>query len=194
MRETRVRSLGWEDPLEKEMASHSSILAWRIPWTEESGGLQSTGSQRVGYDWATSLHFTSIEAEVPWYCSSFYLARHLPVTLLSTPALQKVSHQLFQPRSGSHPTFTPSKHRPCTCRLHETVLGLWERFHLCSRLKKKKNPLQVFWPMLVWKPLSVSHPHLISKSSLYFLSDHILPSSPFDPKPCYCLLLPRLLL
>ena len=45
VRETRVRSLGWEDPLEEEMATHSSILAWRIPWTEEPGGLQSTGSQ-----------------------------------------------------------------------------------------------------------------------------------------------------
>ena len=43
-------SLGQEDPLEKEMATHSSILAWRIPWTEQPGGLQSTGSQRVGHD------------------------------------------------------------------------------------------------------------------------------------------------
>ena len=48
--ETGVRSLGREDPLEKEMATHSSILAWRIPWTEEPGGLQSLGSQRVGHD------------------------------------------------------------------------------------------------------------------------------------------------
>ena len=48
--ETQVRSLGWEDPLEKEMAIHSSILAWKIPWTEEPGGLQSTGLQRVGHD------------------------------------------------------------------------------------------------------------------------------------------------
>ena len=47
MRETWVRSLGWEDPLEKEMATHPNILAWRIPWTEEPGRLQSTGSQRV---------------------------------------------------------------------------------------------------------------------------------------------------
>ena len=47
---TWVQSLGQEDPLEKEMATHSSILAWRIPWTEELGGLQSTGSQRVGHD------------------------------------------------------------------------------------------------------------------------------------------------
>ena len=50
MRETWVRSLGQEDPLEEEMATHSSILAWRIPWTEEPGGLQFTGSQRVGHD------------------------------------------------------------------------------------------------------------------------------------------------
>ena len=48
MRETRVQSLGREDPLEKEIATHSSILAWRIPWTEEPGRLQSTGSERVG--------------------------------------------------------------------------------------------------------------------------------------------------
>ena len=47
MQETQVRSLGWEDPLEEEMATHSSILAWRIPWTKEPGGLQSMGSQRV---------------------------------------------------------------------------------------------------------------------------------------------------
>ena len=48
--ETQVRSLGWEDPLEEGMAAHSSILAWRIPWTEEPSGLQSIGSQRVGHD------------------------------------------------------------------------------------------------------------------------------------------------
>ena len=51
--ETRVRSLGWEDPLEKSMATHSSILACRIPWTEVPGRLQSMGLQRVGHDLAT---------------------------------------------------------------------------------------------------------------------------------------------
>ena len=50
MQETQVQSLGWEDPLEKGMATHSSILAWEIPWTEEPGGLQFMGSQRVGHD------------------------------------------------------------------------------------------------------------------------------------------------
>ena len=55
MWETWVRSLGWEDPLKKEMATHSSILAWRIPWTEELGGLQSTG--RKESDTIERLHF-----------------------------------------------------------------------------------------------------------------------------------------
>ena len=50
MPEMRVQSLSWEDPLEEEMATHSSFLAWRMPWTEEPGGLQSLGSQRVGHD------------------------------------------------------------------------------------------------------------------------------------------------
>ena len=50
MQETQVQSLGWEDPLEQEMATHSGILAWRIIWTEEPGGLQSMGWQTLGYN------------------------------------------------------------------------------------------------------------------------------------------------
>ena len=50
VQETQIQFLGWEDPLEEEIATHSSILAWEIPWTEEPGGLQSKGSQRVGHD------------------------------------------------------------------------------------------------------------------------------------------------
>ena len=49
MQETQVQSLGWENPMEEEMAAHFHILAWEIPWTEESGGLQPTGSQRIGH-------------------------------------------------------------------------------------------------------------------------------------------------
>ena len=56
MQEIQVRSLGWEDPLEKGMATHSSILAWEIPLTEEPGGLQSMGLQRVGHNWVTNTH------------------------------------------------------------------------------------------------------------------------------------------
>ena len=78
MWETQVRSLGREDPLEKEMATHSSTLAWKIPWTEESGGLQSMGSQRV--DCATS----------------FSLSCH-PLSSPSPPALSLSQHWgLFQ--------------------------------------------------------------------------------------------------
>ena len=53
MQETWAQSLGWEDPLEKEMSTHPSILAWEIPWTEEPGGLQSMELQRVGHDLAS---------------------------------------------------------------------------------------------------------------------------------------------
>ena len=63
MRETQVWSLGWEYPLEKEMEIHSSTIAWKIPWTEEPGQLHSVGSQRVGHNWITSLHFTKITAD-----------------------------------------------------------------------------------------------------------------------------------
>ena len=62
MQETLVQSLSWEDPLEKEMATHSSILAWRIPWTEESGGLPSTGWQRVGHDFTFTFTFLVLES------------------------------------------------------------------------------------------------------------------------------------
>ena len=59
MQKTQVQPLGWEDPLEEGMATHSSILAWRIPWTERPGRLQSTGSQRVGCDWAASASMST---------------------------------------------------------------------------------------------------------------------------------------
>ena len=68
VQETWVQTLGWEDPLEKEMAIHSSTIAWKIPWTEEPGGLQSTGLQRVGHDWASSRHL-----KILWHCPSLGL-------------------------------------------------------------------------------------------------------------------------
>ena len=76
MQQTHIQSLGQEDPLEKEMAIHFSILAWRNPWTEEPGGLQSTGLQRVGPDWATITHsltvlnkITCTESQAAWVLS-----------------------------------------------------------------------------------------------------------------------------
>ena len=89
MQETRVRSLGRRDHLEKGKATHSSILAWRIPWTEESGGLQSMGSQRVRDSWATNT-----------YTYTFPL---LSIALVnaSRPALGKSTPILYNPRSNS---------------------------------------------------------------------------------------------
>ena len=72
MQETQVRSLSWEDPLEKDMATHSSILAWRILWTEEPGGLQSMRSQRVGHDWASNMFLFS-------WCRAQFLVVGVPV-------------------------------------------------------------------------------------------------------------------
>ena len=63
MWETQVQSLGQKDPLKKEMATHSSTLAWKIPWTEEPGMLQSMGSQRVGHNWVTSLSLSYFNTE-----------------------------------------------------------------------------------------------------------------------------------
>ena len=77
MRETQVQSLGQEDPLEKDMATHSTTLAWKIPWTEEPGGLQSMGSQRVRHDWVTSFHFTSMAGkEDNWVCVCTHTHTH----------------------------------------------------------------------------------------------------------------------
>ena len=90
MQETWVRSLGQEDPLEKEMATHSSTIAWKIPWMEEPGRLQSVGSQRVGHDWVTSLLLSlptaspgqqppiraSLPETFPFSLESFPMPRH----------------------------------------------------------------------------------------------------------------------
>ena len=64
MQETCVQTMGWEDSLEEVMATHSSILAWRIPWTEEPGGLQSMGSQRVEHTWVTNTFFQAHLLEI----------------------------------------------------------------------------------------------------------------------------------
>ena len=94
MWETWVRSLGWEDPLEKEMATHSSILAWKIPRTEEPGRLQSTGSQRVRHDWATSLSL-SLKTD---YWSKLYLGVSVNI-LQGISSLLSVSHGSSFPHS-----------------------------------------------------------------------------------------------
>ena len=105
MQEPWVRSLGWEDPLEKGMAAHSSILAWRIRWTEEPGGLQSVGSHRVRHDWETdtfttcTLCWTSCES---WWVPS---TSHKP----GNPHLSSKFSKIPPPRSHlfSEPSLRP---------------------------------------------------------------------------------------
>ena len=75
MWETLVQSLDQEDPLEKETATHSSMLAWKIQWMEEPVRLQSMGSQRVGHDWVTSLHFFMVSPVVMYRCESLKIRR-----------------------------------------------------------------------------------------------------------------------
>ena len=84
VRETRVQSLGREDLLEKGMATHSSTLAWKIPWTEEPGRLQAMGSQRAGHDGATSLSlsYVRLRFRVTWYLSVSLLPLRLFQVLL----------------------------------------------------------------------------------------------------------------
>ena len=77
MQETWVRSLGWEDPLEKEKATHSGILAWRIPWTEEPGGLQSMRLQRVGHNSETKEQQSGSAGFLCAFCS-LYPVFHAP--------------------------------------------------------------------------------------------------------------------
>ena len=107
MQETRVCSLGWEHSLEKGVATHYSILAWRIPWTEEPGRLQSMGSQRVGQDWLTKhIHNWRASASLdgnqtlsPWNCWNKFpctcLVSGLFIPSLSTPFILICNYQNF---------------------------------------------------------------------------------------------------
>ena len=111
MRETWVQFLGWEDLLEKEMVTHSSTIAWRIPWTEEPGRLQSMGSERVRHDWATSVQFSSRSAIRVAYIRSliFLLAILIPARASSGPPfLMKYSAcKLNKQADNIQPWLTP---------------------------------------------------------------------------------------
>ena len=107
MQETQVQSLGQEDPLEKGMATHSSILAWRIPWTEDLGKLQSMGSQRVRQDWVTNTNvfkwefkscITSLkDLHLNRYVGSNYWGSWFPSPRILCPDPLCVFDSLFNP-------------------------------------------------------------------------------------------------
>ena len=148
MQETQVQSLVWEDPLEKRMATHCSIFAWRIPWTEEAGGLQSMGLQRVGHDWATNTFTCSIS----WICFFLYLLSFSHCQLRSVTFLAlgycnqflKISLPLSLPASSLFSI------------LQKSVLL---KIFWCSQMKSKcarKTPVIRPLPRLLWLLLKPS--------------------------------------
>ena len=148
MQETRVQSLGQEDPLEKEMATHSSTLAWKIPWTEEPGRLQSMGSQRVGNDWATSLSlftfmFSSVAQSCPTLCDPMNRRTPgLPVHRQLPESSQTHVHWVSDAIQPSHPLSSPS---PPALNLsqHQGLFKWVSSSHQVAKAytyKKKKNP------------------------------------------------------
>ena len=90
MRETRVQTLGWENPLEKAMATHSSILAWKSPWPEEPGRLQSMGLQIVRHDWVTLIHF-----HFQVICNTILVSGVQPIDLICAVLLRYKWHKTF---------------------------------------------------------------------------------------------------
>ena len=89
MQETQVQSLGWEDPLEKEGATHPSILAWDIAWTEESSALQSMGSQKVGHDWSTERVLTHTHAHTHTHTHTHVVCILIPRTCTCVLYMEK---------------------------------------------------------------------------------------------------------
>ena len=110
MQETWVWSLGWENPLEKEMATHSSILVWEIPWIEKPGGLPSMGSQRVGHDWATNTF--ALEASL------------VAQTVKNLPAMEKTQVQSLgaedplEKGTANHSSILATLKQPIQLTLH----------------------------------------------------------------------------
>ena len=123
MQETWVWSLGQEDPLEKEMATHSSIPAWRIPWTEEPGGLQSTGLRRVRYDWTTNT-FTSFPLKNA-YAYMTWLSRERGCPLATTEPFPDLGHPV---PAVLYPCWVFLLRIPLHCSPKEQNLGtLWAK-------------------------------------------------------------------
>ena len=147
----RVQSLGQEDPLEKGMATHSSILAWRFPWTEEPGGLQSIGSHRVGHDWSVlaCLHddrftsFSSAHREQAFFKSSSLGDKEESITKKKQMSLQMTNAfpcllQLILPAKQTDPGSFPKVH---------TVLSTQNQVKLCRLIHCSKftSKAKVAW-------------------------------------------------
>ena len=141
MQETQVRSLGREDPLEKEMATHFSNLAWRILWTEESGGLQSIGSQRVRQDWDTNTHtHTQFFLKLFYSFNSTYhyhnQEKHIKMVM------EPLSIELWLSN------ITPKKN---DWSMYWFLRAVITNYYRLGSLKQQKCITSQFWRLEVWK-------------------------------------------
>ena len=162
-RETRVRTLGWEDPLGKEMAIHSRTIAWKIPWTEEPGRLQPMGSQRVGHDWATSLHSTSLhfaQTHVHWVSDAIHpshplFSPSLPLNLAQHQSLFQwvySSHQVVKYYSFSLRNSPSSEYSVLVSFRMEWFDLLGVQGTLKSLLQHHSSKVSILWPSLWFNP------------------------------------------
>ena len=147
MQQTWIRSLSWEDPLEEGMATHSNILAWRIQWTEDPGGLQSMELQRVRHNWATNTH-THTHTHTPFTVLlplpfSYRMAHSLPVTFCATLNESKVD------------------------RFRTALPGLWTH-HLLSHRPRPRLPLPQIWILLPGQLIFSNFPSLPTRSLSLF--------------------------
>ena len=130
MWETQVRFLGREDPLEKEMAIHSSTLAWKISWMEKPGRLQSMGSQRVGHDWATSLSLMDLTVSVKhilMHKFSYMSLKHLGYINVSEAFKQ--NYKIMSSESMCQSVLLPGMYKSAYC--HHSCFNYY-RFLYCQ--------------------------------------------------------------
>ena len=126
----RVWSLGWDDPLEEEIATHPSVLAWKIPWTEEPGGLLSMGSRRVGYDWGTENWALSEENKGDIYCLKKWVKEEILGDVLFL-----VSFQTLQPQAEKTKQ---------DCVEEQRVNNYSSQIHLFQLYKEKSQYGEIF--------------------------------------------------
>ena len=138
MWETRVSSLGWEDCLEKEMTNHSSILAWKIPWTEEPGRLQSMGSQRVGHEVAQTV-------------------KHLP-TMQETQVQSLGREELLEQEMATHPSILAWRIPMGRGAWRATVQGLQSQTQLSTR---RESQLYMKISLTPWSCSAETKTHIL---------------------------------
>ena len=161
----QVWSLGWEDPLEEVTATKSSILAWRIPWTEEPGGQQSMGSQRVGRDWVTNTFsfIKPLQCPHPAASMSQHLIRNSVKTLKRFTwrehhqSLCTCAHDGWQPAGGSAVRMSLSK-VPEFLQFDHTRRESEGRFHLSNEFCWMTKGKACHIPQLSWSSCFISNP------------------------------------